>query len=230
MKQIYLLLCLLLVMTVMFTSCSSPMTEEPEAESVPEINQLEVSTQDQKMTVDSSDSQEVSISVLSSKTDDSNKDDPVVPVDQIELILFFADRTAVNDGTSGPYRFVTPVQRTVPATSGVLKAALEELIKGPLPEDNGVDPVIPKSAKLLGVSIEDGIAYVNFNKAFAMDQAGGTLGGAITLQSIVFTAAQFDIVDGVVVNVEGEPWSDGHFIWDTPIYADSLYMGEELDN
>jgi len=29
-------------------------------------------------------------------------------------------------------------------------------------------------------------------------------------------------VDGVLVTVEGEPWSDGHFIWDTPIYADEL--------
>lgn len=229
MKQIYLL-CFLLITAVVFTSCSSPMTEEPEAKIVPEINQLEVSTQDQKMTVDSSDSQETSISVSSSTTDDSNKDDPVVPVDQIELMLFFADRTAVTEGPLGPYRFVTPVPRTVPATSSVLKAALEELIKGPLPEDKGVDPVIPNTAKLLGVSIENGIAYVDFNKAFAMDQAGGTTGGAITMQSIVFTAAQFDTVDGVVVNVEGEPWSDGHFIWDTPIYADSLYMGEELDN
>ena len=154
----------------------------------------------------------------SEPTDRSGDRTPV----RMELKLYFADRKAVEDGKPGPYGFVTPVTRQIPATSGILTEAINELIKGPLSEEEKVDPVMPDTAEVRKVSIQDGIAQIDFNQAFAQDHKGGTQGGSITRQSIVFTAAQFDSVDGVLVTVEGEPWSDGHFIWDTPIYADEL--------
>jgi spore germination protein GerM len=141
---------------------------------------------------------------------------------QMELQLYFADRKAVEDGKLGPYGFVTPVVRHIPATSGILAEAMKELVKGPLPEEEGINPTIPASAAVNKVSIKDGIALIDFNQAMADDHKGGTLAGAVTMQSIVFTASQFDSVDGVLVTVEGQPWSDGHFIWDTPFYADEL--------
>jgi spore germination protein GerM len=95
-------------------------------------------------------------------------------------------------------------------------------VKGPLPEEEGINPTIPASAAVNKVSIKDGIALIDFNQAMADDHKGGTMAGAVTMQSIVFTASQFDSVDGVLVTVEGQPWSDGHFIWDTPVYADEL--------
>jgi germination protein M len=160
-------------------------------------------------------------SVVQASSSGSIAGSNITPV-QMEIKLYFADRKAVEDGKPGPYGFVTPVTRHIPATSGILCAAMKELIKGPLPEEQGVDPVMPAASEVCKVSIKDGIAYIDFNQSFADNHPGGTLGGSITMQSIVFTASQFDSVDGVLVTVEGQPWDDGHFIWEEPIYADEL--------
>jgi hypothetical protein len=37
------------------------------------------------------------------------------------------------------------------------------------------------------------------------------------MQSLVFTLTQFPGIEKVLVLVEGEPWSDGHFIWEEPL-------------
>ncbi|HHY83358.1 MAG TPA: GerMN domain-containing protein [Clostridiales bacterium] len=141
---------------------------------------------------------------------------------KMEIKLYFADREAVSSGKPGQYGFVTPTVRKVPATSGILKYTISELIKGPLPEEEGLDPVIPATVKINKVIIKDKVAVIDFNKALLTDHPGGTLGGTITRHAIVFTASQFDSVDGVMVTVEDNPWNDGHFIWDYPIYADEL--------
>lgn len=163
------------------------------------------------------------VGAVSQPTDRNGGRSPV----QMELILYFADRKATGNGEPGPYGFVTPVTRHIPATSGILAEAIRELAKGPLPEEGEVDPVLPDTTELRKISIQDGIARIDFNRAFAEDHKGGSLGGTITRQSIVFTAAQFDSVDGVLVTVEGEPWSDGHFIWDIPIYPEDLNQTSE---
>lgn len=149
---------------------------------------------------------------------------------QMEIQLFFADSALVDEGKLGSYGFVTPVVRKVPATSGILKVALDELIKGPLPEEEGkLGPVIPATAKVNGAIIEDRVAIIDFNKALITDHSGGTLGGSITMQALVFTASQFESIDGVLVTVEGQPWDDGHFIWDASIYEEDL-LGSILNN
>lgn len=150
-----------------------------------------------------------------------NNDKTSQPV-QMEIKLFFADEALIEEGKTRIYGFVTPVTRKVPATSGILKVALNELIKGPLPEEKNLSPVVPASAEVNKVTIEDRVAVIDFNKALITDHSGGTLGGAITMQALVFTAAQFDSVDGVLVTIDGQPWDDGHFIWDTPIYSQDL--------
>ncbi len=141
---------------------------------------------------------------------------------QMEIRLFFADRALAAEGNPGPYGFVTPVIRKVPATSGILMAALNELIKGPLPEEGNLGPVIPAASVVNKVTINNRVAVIDFNKAVISDHPGGTLGGTITMQALVFTAAQFDSVDGVLVTIEGKPWDDGHFTWDKPIYEEEL--------
>ena len=87
-------------------------------------------------------------------------------------------------GQAGPYGFVTPVIRKVPATSGILRAALNELIKGPCLEKN-LGPVIPAASVVNKVIINDRVAVIDFNKAVISDHPGGTLGGVITMQALV---------------------------------------------
>jgi len=140
----------------------------------------------------------------------------------MEIKLYFADRAAVSEGKPGPYGFVAPAVRRVPATSGILKYTLNELIKGPLPQEEGLDPVLPSTVKVNGIVIKDRVAVIDFSKALLTDHPGGTMGATITQQALVFTASQFDSVDGVMVTVEGSPWDDGHFIWEYPIYEEEL--------
>jgi len=149
---------------------------------------------------------------------------------QMEIRLFFADRSLAAEGKPGPYGFVTPVIRKVPATSGILRAALNELIKGPLPGEKNLGPVIPAASVVNKVIINDRVAVIDFNKAVISDHPGGTLGGVITKQALVFTAAQFESVDGVLVTVEGKPWDDGHFTWDTPIYEEDILNSLQKSN
>lgn len=141
---------------------------------------------------------------------------------EMEIKLFFADRSSVLEGQPGSFGFVSPVIRNVSATSGILKLTLDKLIEGPLLSEEGLDPVIPATVRVNNVTIEDRIAVIDFNKALITDHAGGTLGGSITMQAIVFTASQFESVEGVLVTVEGKPWDDGHFIWDSAIFKEDL--------
>lgn len=136
--------------------------------------------------------------------------------------LFFADRDLVMKGKPGPYGFVTPAIREVPVTTGILKYTLNELIKGPTSGEENLGSVLPPTVTINKLSIQDRIAVIDFDEALLTDHPGGTLGGSITMQALVFTATQFDSIDGVLVTVEGEPWDDGHFIWDTPIYERDL--------
>ncbi len=112
--------------------------------------------------------------------------------------LFFADRDLVLEGKPGPYGFVTPTVREVPVTSGILKYTLNELIKGPLSGEKDLGSVLPPSAKINKLSIKDRVAVIDFNEALLTDHPGGTLGGSVTIQALVFTATQFDSVDGVL--------------------------------
>ena len=136
--------------------------------------------------------------------------------------LFFADRDLVVEDKPGPYGFVTPAVREMPVTSGILKCTLDELIKGPLSGEKNLGSVLPPSVKINKLSIQDKVAAIDFNEALLTDHPGGTLGGSITIQALVFTASQFDSIDAVLVTVKGEPWNDGHFVWDTPIYEKDL--------
>jgi spore germination protein GerM len=74
----------------------------------------------------------------------------------------------------------------------------------------------------VGITIKNGLATLDFNDKMFSDHQGGTLGGAITVQSLVLTATQFPSVDEVVVLAGGNPWSDGHFVWDRPLGAEDL--------
>ena len=87
--------------------------------------------------------------------------------------------------------------------------------------------MLPPSVKINKLSIQDKVAAIDFNEALLTDHPGGTLGGSITIQALVFTASQFDSIDAVLVTVKGEPWNDGHFVWDTPIYEKDLLSNIE---
>ncbi len=144
--------------------------------------------------------------------------DPPLVKDPISVTLYFADNPLVICGIEGPYPcYLTPVSRDIPRTSSVALAAVEELIKGPLPHEGELSRTVPAQAGVKSVNIRDGICYVDFTNEFALYHPGGTTGGAITLGSLVWTLTELPSIEKVVIWVEGELWQEGHFDLTEPL-------------
>lgn len=97
-----------------------------------------------------------------------------------------------------------PVARTVPFTTAVLRASIEQLLKGPTAAEAkaGIHTQIPKGTKLRGVKLAGGVAAVDLSEQFA--SGGGTLTMTNRLAQVVYTATQFMSVDAVVFEIEGK--------------------------
>jgi hypothetical protein len=103
----------------------------------------------------------------------------------------------------GPLLFST--SRTAEETPRVAQTALETLLAGPTAEEAaaGVSSAIPEDTRLLGVSVEDGIATVDLSSEF--ESGGGSLGMFLRLGQVVFTVSQFPTVEAVQLELDGEP-------------------------
>ncbi len=99
--------------------------------------------------------------------------------------------------------FVT--ERTQEATEAVGTAALTALLLGPSEAERaaGVGTQIAHETKLLGLSIEDGIATVDLSGEYA--SGGGSATMFMRLAQVVYTLTQFPTVDGVEFAIDGEP-------------------------
>lgn len=95
--------------------------------------------------------------------------------------------------------------RTIPKTNTPLTAAITALLDGPnLDEiEKGYISLIPHGTKLLGASVKNGTATINFSDPFRYNQYGveGYYG---QLMQIVYTAAAFSNIDNVQFLIEGE--------------------------
>lgn len=105
--------------------------------------------------------------------------------------------------TASDIEFVQ-VERTVAKTQAVGKAAIEELLKGPTPEEKakGLDNPIPPNARLLSLKIVDGVAYADFDEALEF-QVGGSLRTMAIRKMITLTLMQFSTVKEVIISIEG---------------------------
>lgn len=102
---------------------------------------------------------------------------------------------------------VAPVTRTIPKTTAVATAALQELLKGPTPEEaksfSGFKP--PETNGILkSVKVKNGAAFVNFTKAVyeQMGNATSSCGGGF-FSMIDATLMQFRTVKKVYYAIEG---------------------------
>lgn len=142
----------------------------------------------------------------------------------LKLTLYFSDLEAIETGATGQTGYVKAVTRELPNTKAVLRLALQELIKGPQPGEGNLGRTLPAETRILGLTIDHGVAVINFSSDLltAADSPGGSLGGTVFRESIVYTATQFSTVDAVLVQVDGEPYSDGHYFWDKPVGRNEL--------
>ena len=98
------------------------------------------------------------------------------------------------------------ITRELPHTDSPLTAALQSLLNGPeLAERNkGSMSLIPSGTKLLGASVRNGVASLNFSDAFEYSQSYGVEGYLAQLMQIVYTATSFPTVSSVQFLIEGQ--------------------------
>jgi len=128
---------------------------------------------------------------------------PVAEEESVDVKIFFSNSKLNPDMKD--CKLVYPVTRSIPKTDGIAKAALEELIKGLTQEDkdDAYFTNINPNVKILGLSIEDGVARVDFSKELEEGVAGSCKVESIRAQ-IEETLKQFDNIDSVVISVEGK--------------------------
>ena len=87
----------------------------------------------------------------------------------------------------------------------LLRQAIGELLAGPTLDERstGLLSTVPPETELLDVNLADGVATIDLSSAYA--SGGGTLSMMARLAQVVFTATQFDTVDGVAFRLDGEP-------------------------
>lgn len=90
---------------------------------------------------------------------------------------------------------------TLAKSAGIARAALNELISG-TPLTEGAQRVLPAGTKILGLSIKDGVATVDFSREVLNANVGAT-GEALGIASIVNTLTEFPTIDKVQFFVEG---------------------------
>ena len=139
-------------------------------------------------------------SVNSGKTTSSVSETPIpAATSQMQQHLFFIEI----DGDGSVLRKETV--RSIPKTTTPLTAAITALLAGPnLNEiEKGYISLIPQGTKLLGASVKNGTATINFSDSFRYNQYGveGYYG---QLMQIVFTATAFSNIDNVQFLIEGE--------------------------
>lgn len=97
------------------------------------------------------------------------------------------------------------VKRSLTQSDVPLTASINSLLAGPTPAEAGKDcmSLIPKGTKLLGASVKNGVATLNFSEEFEYNSVGveGYIG---QLMQIVYTATEFKTVQSVQFIVNGE--------------------------
>jgi sporulation and spore germination protein/immunoglobulin-like protein involved in spore germination len=102
---------------------------------------------------------------------------------------------------------VGPVARTAEGAA-VAEAAMHGLLQGPSSDEEelGFSTTIPDGTDLLSVAVEDGLATVDLSEEFTSGGGSASMMGRVA--QVVFTLTQFDTVDGVTFEIEGEPLTE----------------------
>lgn len=112
----------------------------------------------------------------------------------VKIILYFSDSQADK---------LVPEEREVVRNGQPLEEIIvRELIKGPAKK--GLLKTIPESARLLSLTVKEGVAYVNFSREIQTKHWGGSAGESMTVYSVVNSLTQLERIKKVQFLVEGK--------------------------
>lgn len=130
--------------------------------------------------------------------------------DTMTIKVYFGNEK--RNPNADPCGLVFPVKRVIPRTTGVAKAALEQLFAGPTAEEKAegyYSWFSPASASILkSVVVKNKRAYVNFKPEVFSILSGSvttSCGGALFISEMEKTLLQFPSVKKVFFAVDGKP-------------------------
>lgn len=129
--------------------------------------------------------------------------------------LYFSDTDA---------QYLVAEDRRLPARDVNPLRLLEELGHGPARED--LLPTIPPGARPLGVTVDNGIARVNYSLQLRTNHPGGSTGEILTVYSIVATLTQLPGIEAVQLLLDGAEIDTlvGHLDLSRPLVPDSRFV------
>ncbi len=110
-----------------------------------------------------------------------------------DLVLYFSDKA----GTG--LKEVKKTKVHYNANTSIEKLVVEQLMKGT--NSSGAQSTIPKTTKLLGISVKEGICYVNFDSKFVQDSYD--LNPEVAIYSIVHSIIANGSVSQVQILIDG---------------------------
>jgi len=117
--------------------------------------------------------------------------------------IFLSDSRYVNEPYFDCSRTIA-VERKVPKTQGIAKAAIETLLRGATENEiiQGYVSNIPLGARLQKITIENGVAKAEFDEQLEY-QVGGSCRVAAIRAQITQTLKQFPTVKEVIISIDG---------------------------
>jgi len=115
--------------------------------------------------------------------------------------IFLSDSRYVNEPYFDCSRTIA-VEREVPKTQGVAKAAIEALLRGATEDEivQGYVSNIPSGARLQKITVENGVAKADFDEQLEF-QVGGSCRVAAIRAQITQTLKQFPTVKEVIISI-----------------------------
>jgi len=115
---------------------------------------------------------------------------------------------------------LVPVRRTHARTPRVATAAISALLAGPTAAERGAGTTtaIPAGTRLLGISIDRGVATVDLTSQY--QSGGGSLSMQVRLGQVVYTLTQFPTIRSVRFALDGTPvnvFSSEGIVLDHPV-------------
>mgnify|MGYP005843153973 CR=1 FL=1 len=188
-SRLILLSVLLSGLLLVTAGCTSPVSSDendtPESAAL-ESEYAEDKKEEAQLTPEDSGKVQVNPKVSSVSSDTAT----------IPVTLYYQDK----DGC------IVPVTRQVAKQEGIARAAVNGLIDSPINREEleyyGLYPVLPMGTEILGISIKEGVATIDFNDKFLGYESG--IAERNVVSSVVYTLTEFKTVNAVRIVINGD--------------------------
>jgi germination protein M len=196
-KNIFVLLFLIMLV---FASCSQPSPNNSGKAADKDLKPQDARQASNSNVVDTTAKQGPNTASTDNKNSNGNTEKVSnYKVTDTQVTIYYSD----NKG------FIIPISRKVKWQEGIARAALYELVDNPSnrakAEKLGLYPILPSEAKILGISIKDRTATIDFDRTL-LDYSSAQEEKSI-IEAIVYTITNFKTIDNVKILIEGRQQS-----------------------